>query len=71
VDRVVPAAAREQVPEDAGPEHERGQDPPAAARRVEAHPRPDRDDLHSRQVRPLSPRPLAQRQVGDPVSARD
>ncbi len=67
---VVAVAVAEQVAEDAEAETDRGPDPPASFDGVELEPRPHLDDLDTRDVRVLSLRPLAKRQVGDVVLCR-
>ena len=67
---VVAAPVAQQVPEHAGAEHERRQDAPAAARRVELHARARRHHAHARYVGALAAVPLAQREVGDLVPVR-
>jgi hypothetical protein len=69
VDDVVTAAVSQQVPQHAGPEHERREDAPAA-RHVELHPWPDGPDVHARYLGALAARPLAQREHRDLVAVR-
>ena len=67
---VVAAAVAQQVHEHAQPEHERRQDAPAAAGRVQRHARARRSTTRTRgsSSRALAALPLAQRQVGDLVA---
>ena len=65
---VVAAAVAQQVQEHPQPEHERRQDAPPPARRVQRHPRARGHDPHALvEVGLLAAIPLAQRQVGDLV----
>ena len=57
MDDVVAAAVAQQVPEHAGAEHERRQDPALAGLAVERHPRAGGDDAHARDVAALAARP--------------
>jgi hypothetical protein len=69
VDHVVAAAVAQQVQKDPQPEHERRQDAPAPARRVERHARARGHDPHALvEIDLLAAVPLAQRQVGDLVA---
>src|SRR5436305_911385 len=58
------------MPEHAGAEDERRQDPPPAARGVEGHARTDRANAYAGNVRLVPALPLAQRDERDVVAGR-